>query len=61
MAQREPPEGYEKHPAVPGLIRRVQPRTAASDFYPHLPSNEQHRAREDEAERRALAKKKEGR
>jgi hypothetical protein len=30
----------------------------ASDFYPYLPSNQQHRAQEDEKERKALEKKK---
>jgi hypothetical protein len=59
MAQRKPPEGYEFHPVISGLVRKLPPRTAASDFYPYLPSNEQHRAREDEKER--ARKKKEGR
>jgi hypothetical protein len=60
--ERKPaPPGYERHPLDPNLMRKVPPRTAASDFYPYLPSNEQHRAREDAKEREALAKKREGR
>jgi hypothetical protein len=62
MAQRKPPPaGYERHHLDPNLVRKLPARTAASDFYPYLPSNEQDRAREDEKEREALAKKREGR
>jgi hypothetical protein len=60
MATERNPKG-EPHPTIPHLYRKPQPRTAASDFYPYLPSNEQHRAREDKKERKALAKKREGR
>ena len=27
----------EKHPVIPGLVRKPQPRTAGGDIYPHLP------------------------
>ena len=26
----------EKHPVIPGLVRKPQPRTAGGDIYPHL-------------------------
>lgn len=60
MVERKPaPPGFVRdHPHDPNLVRRVQPRTMASDFYPYLPSNQQHRAQEDEKERKALEKKK---
>jgi hypothetical protein len=60
MPRKPPPPGYENHETIPGLIRKIPPRTAASDFYPYLPSNEQHRAKEDAKEREALAKKRAG-
>ena len=28
----------EKHPVIPGLVRKPQPRTAGGDIYPHLPA-----------------------
>ena len=31
------PKG-ERHPTIPHLIRKPQPRTAGGDMYPHLPA-----------------------
>jgi hypothetical protein len=55
---RKPPEGYEFHPTVPGLIRKLPPRTAARDFYPYLRSDEERRQQEQEAERKAKEARK---
>jgi hypothetical protein len=57
-----PPPGYERHALDPNLVRKIgPPPNAAQAMYPYLRSTVEHRAREDEAERVALAKKKEGR
>ena len=34
----------EKHPVIPGLVRKPQPRTAGGDVYPHLPGAQRLRA-----------------
>jgi hypothetical protein len=43
---KPPPPGYENHPTVPGLIRKVQPQSAAAQIYPYLKSDAQHREEE---------------
>jgi hypothetical protein len=54
----KPPEGWENHPTVPGLIRKLPPRTAARDFYPYLRSDQERREQEQEAERKAKEARK---
>jgi hypothetical protein len=43
---KPPPLGYENHPSIPGLIRKVQPKSAAAQMYPYLKSDAQHREEE---------------
>jgi hypothetical protein len=38
MTIRKPPPGYEAHPIIPGLIRKLPARTAAQAIYPYLPT-----------------------
>jgi hypothetical protein len=38
MAKRKPPPGYEAHPIIPGLIRKLPSPTAAQAIYPYLPT-----------------------
>ena len=61
IERKPPPPGYERHKLDPNLVRKLPPRTAASDFYPHLPSAKQYRAREDEKEKEWVARKERGR
>lgn len=56
--ERKPaPPGYERHALDPNLVRKVQPKSAAQSMYPYLPSNQQHRAKEEQKEKDWLARK----
>jgi hypothetical protein len=50
--ERKPaPPGYVRdHPLDPNLVRKLPERTAASDFYPGLKSNEEWRKQQEDAE-----------
>jgi hypothetical protein len=43
---KPPPPGWENHPWTPGLIRKVQPKSAAQSMYPYLRSEQEKRDQE---------------
>jgi hypothetical protein len=47
---KPPPPGWENHPFTPGLIRRIQPKSAAAQFFPALKSNEEWKKQQEEAD-----------
>lgn len=47
MAKRKPPpEGFERHPIDPNLVRKIIPKSAGAAMYPYLPSEDQRREKE---------------
>jgi hypothetical protein len=53
-----PPGFVRDHPHDPNLLRRKVVPTAAQAMFGHLPSKQEFRAREDEAERKAKEARK---